>query len=72
MAYVFPTGGEKVVKVVFEGNTQVDDWQHRDRSFEIEAYTRFGVAILTNHNWCVYENTTLANTENYPTKYPVE
>jgi hypothetical protein len=72
MAYVFPTGGERVVKVVFEGNTQVDDWQHRDRNFEIEAYTRFGVAILTNHNWCVYENTTLANTENYPTKYPVE
>ena len=49
-----------------------DEFKGRDRSFEIEAYTRFGVAILTNHNWCVYENTTLANTENYPTKYPVE
>lgn len=68
-AYVMPTGGEKVVKVVFEGGTQVDDWQHRDRSFEIEAYTKVGVAILTNHNWCVYENTSLVDAE-HPTKYP--
>lgn len=66
-AYIFPTGGEKIVKVVFEGPTQVDDWQHRDRSFEIEAYKKVGVAILTNHNWCIYENTDLSTTD---TKYP--
>ena len=68
-AYIFPTGGEKIVKVVFEGPTQVDDWQHRDRSFEIEAYKKVGVAILTNHNWCIYENTDLSTTY---TKYPSE
>lgn len=68
-AYIFPTGGEKIVKVVFEGPTQVDDWQHRDRSFEIEAYKKVGVAILTNHNWCIYENTDLSTTD---TKYPSE
>lgn len=68
-AYIFPTGGEKIVKVVFEGPTQVDDWQHRDRSFEIEAYKKVGVAILTNHNWCIYENTELSTAD---TKYPCE
>ena len=68
-AYIFPTGGEKSVKVVCEGPTQVDDWQHRDRSFEIEAYKKVGVAILTNHNWCIYENTDLSTTD---TKYPSE
>ena len=72
LAYVFPTGGEKVVKVVFEGQTQVDDFKGRDRNMEIEAYKRVGVAILTNHNWCVYENSTLADTNNYPTKYPID
>lgn len=68
-AYIFPTGGEKIVKVVFEGPTQVDDWQHRDRSFEVEAYKKVGVAILTHHNWCIYENTDLSTTD---TKYPSE
>ena len=72
LAYVFPTGGEKVVKVVFEGQTQVDDFKGRDRNMEIEAYKRVGVAILTKHNWSVYENSTLADTENYPTKYPID
>ena len=38
---------------------------------EIEAYKKVGVAIITNHNWCAYENTTLADTTNYPTKYPI-
>lgn len=68
-AYIFPNGGNKPVKVVFEGPTQVDEFKNRDRSFEIEAYARVGVAILTNHDWCVYINTDLIG-ENYPTKYP--
>lgn len=68
-AYIFPTGQNKPVKIVFEGSTQVDDWQHRDRSFEIEAYTRVGVAILTNHDWCIYINTNLMDPDKYPTKY---
>ena len=63
LAYVFPTGGEKIVKVVFEGDTQVDDWQHRDRSFEIEVYKRLGVAILTTNTWCVYRNRELETAE---------
>lgn len=68
-AYIFPAGNTKPVKVVFEGDTQLDDWQHRDRSFEIEVYQRVGVAILTNYDWCVYVNMDLADPEKYPTKY---
>jgi hypothetical protein len=66
-AYIMPTGGEKVVKVVFEGPTRLDEFKGRDRSFEIEAYKKIGIAILTHHNWCIYENTDLS-VEN--TKYP--
>ena len=71
-AYIFPVGDTKPVKVVFEGNTQLDDWQHRDRSFEIEVYQRVGVAILTNYNWCVYVNLNLADPVKYPTKYELQ
>lgn len=72
VAYIFPTGKNKPVKIVFEGNTQVDDWQHRDRSFEVEAYARVGVAILTNYDWCIYVNTELQDAEIYPTKYETD
>ena len=58
-AYVFPTGGEKVVKVAFEGNTVVDEWKDRDRSWELEAYKKVGVAILHTNNWAIYHNTAL-------------
>ena len=71
-AYVFPNGDNKPVKVVFEGPTQVDDWQHRDRSFEVEVYARVGVAIITNHDWCVYINGDLMDPDAYPTQYPLE
>jgi hypothetical protein len=66
-AYIFPNGQTKPVKIVFEGDMRIDDWQHRDRSFEIEVYGKVGVAVLTNYNWCVYVNTEL-DYEN--TKYP--
>ena len=57
------------MKIVFEGDTQVDEFKNRDRSFEIEAYQKVGVAILTNYDWCVYVNTDLQDNEKYPTKY---
>lgn len=55
-AYIFPAGNQKIIKVVFEGQTQVDDWKHRDRSMEIEVYKKFGVAILSTNDWCAYRN----------------
>lgn len=69
VAYIFPTGREKPVKVVFEGDTHIRDFQNVDWSFEVQAYQNVGVAILTNHDWCVYVNTDLQDAENYPTKY---
>ena len=58
-AFIFPAGDQKIVKVVFEGETDVRDWQHRDRQMEIEIYKKFGIAVLTTNNWCVFENTSL-------------
>lgn len=45
-AYIFPTDGEKIVKVVFEGQTRLDEFRGRDRSSEIEVYKKIGVPIL--------------------------
>lgn len=74
VAYIFPSGKEKPVKVVFEGDTQINEWGasegHRDRNMEVEVYQRVGVAILTNYDWCVYVNTDLQDQTKYPTKYP--
>ena len=58
-AYVFPTGGEKVVKIAFEGDTHVDEFRNRDRSWELEAYKKVGVAIVHTNNWAIYHNTAL-------------
>ena len=71
-AYIFPTGKTKPVKVVFEGPIQFDDFKNRDRSMEVEIYGRVGVAILTNHDWCVYINTDLMDPTAYPTKYTLD
>lgn len=58
-AYVFPTGGEKVVKIAFEGDTHVDEYKNRDRSWELQADRKVGVAILHTNNWAIYHNTAL-------------
>lgn len=62
LAYVLPTGGEKVVKIVFEGNTEIHEFENRDNSMEMHAYRKLGVAILTHHNWGIYQNTQIAQT----------
>ena len=62
LAYVLPTGGEKVVKVVFEGNTQVYDFTNRDQSMEIHTYRKLGTAILSYHNWAIYKNSGIPQT----------
>ena len=62
LAYVLPTGGEKVVKVVFEGQTQMYDFVNRDKSMEIHTYRKLGTAILTYHNWAIYKNTGIPQT----------
>lgn len=58
-AYIMPTGGEKVIKVAFEGPTIVDDYKNVDGSMEMKAYKKFGIAILANYNWGIYVNNAL-------------
>ena len=66
LAYILPTGGEKVVKVVLEGDTQVNDFKNRDNSMEIHVYKKMGAAILTHYNWAIYENTGIPQTFDSP------
>lgn len=66
MAYVLPTGGEKVVKVVLEGATQINDFKNRDNSMEVYAYKKMGCGILANHNWGIYQNTGITQTFENP------
>lgn len=65
-AYVLPSGKEKVVKIVLEGDTQVYDHNNIDNSMEIYAYKKMGVAILTHHNWGIYQNTSIPDTSYFP------
>jgi len=62
LAYVLPTGGERVVKVVFEGQTQMYDFVNRDQSMEIHTYRKLGAAILAYHNWAIYKNKGITQT----------
>lgn len=66
MAYILPTGGEKVVKVVLEGATQITDFKNRDNSLEVYMYKKMGCGILTNHNWAIYQNTGIEQTYESP------
>ena len=61
-AFVLPAGGEKIVKVVLEGPTQMWMRDNRDQSMEINAYKKIGAAILTYHNWGVYKNKSISDT----------
>ena len=65
-AYILPTGREKVVKVVLEGQTQIKDFENRDNSLEVYAWKKMGSAILTYHNWGIYQNTALAGHNESP------
>lgn len=65
-AYVLPAGKEKVVKIVFEGATQMWDFINRDQSIEIHTYKKMGAAIMTHHNWGIYQNTSIPDTSDFP------
>lgn len=66
MAYIMPSGKEKVVKVVLEGPTQIREFENRDNSLEVYAWKKMGVAILTNHNWAIYQNYGIPQTAENP------
>ena len=62
LAYVLPTNGDKIVKVVLEGDTQVNDFVNKDRSMEIHFYKKMGVALTHDRNWAILQNTNIENT----------
>lgn len=68
LAYVLPTGGEKIVKIVMEGNTQMYDWTNKDQSLELHLYKKIGAAIVTFYNFGIYQNTGIGN-DNYYNPY---
>lgn len=58
-AYVIPGGREKLIKVVFEGNSYMREWNDHegDNSITIQAYTKVGVGIISTPNyWGIYYN----------------
>lgn len=61
-AFVFPAGKEKVVKFVFEGETQMWLRDNRDQSMEVNFYKKMGAAIHTFNNWGIYQNSSLTDT----------
>ena len=65
-AYIIPTGADKPIKIAFEGQTAVREWENKDWSREIQTYKKFGVGIVgINNGICVYQNTSLH--QNTPT-----
>lgn len=64
-AYIIPTGADKPVKVAFEGDALVREWENKDWSREIQTYKKFGIGVVgLNAGICAYQNTTL--TQGYP------
>lgn len=59
-AWIIPTGGDKPVKVAFEGDTLVDERHNGDWSREVQVYKKVGVGAVLTNNICVYKNTALA------------
>lgn len=56
-AFVIPRGNENIVKVVFEGDPYVREWENRDNSREIQGYRKFAVGIVGTPNfWGMYYN----------------
>ena len=59
-AWIIPTGGDKPVKVAFEGDTLVDERKNGDWSREVQVYKKVGVGAVITNDICVYVNTALA------------
>ena len=66
IAYILPSGKEKVVKLAFEGQTQINDFKNRDNSMEIHVYRKMGAAIVAHNNWAIYQNTGITQTYEDP------
>lgn len=61
-AWIIPTGAEKPVKVVFQGETYTQERENADWSKDIHIYKKVGVGAIITNNICVYRNTSLTKT----------
>lgn len=59
LAFIIPTGMVKPIKVVFEGDMVIREFENRDFSSEIQMYKKYGAALFANPGICIYENTSL-------------
>ena len=59
-AWIIPTGGDKPVKVAFEGDTLVDERKNGDWSREVQVYKKVGVGAVITNDICVYVNSDIA------------
>lgn len=60
LAFIMPTGMIKPIKVVFEGDMIIREFENRDFSSEIQMYKKYGAALFANPGICIYENEALA------------
>jgi len=61
-AWVIPSGGSgnaKIVKIALEGQTVVDESKNADMSREIQAYKKFGTAVLFVNHIASFEDDSL-------------
>ena len=59
-----PTGKDKPVKLAFQGDTIVKEFENRDFSTEIQCYKKFGVIMIAHPGICVYVDSSLNNWPN--------
>ena len=68
IAYVIPSGKEKMIKLMFEGNSYFREWNDHegDNSITIQAYAKVGLALVSPLNfWGMYVNTAVSTGTNW-------
>lgn len=58
-AWIIPSGGEKPVKIAFEGTPHTREVENHDWSKDIQIYQKVGVGTIITNNIFVYMNTSL-------------
>ena len=58
-AWIIPGGSDKPVKIAFEGQAIVREFENRDYSREIQVYKKMGVGAIITNNICAYINSSL-------------
>jgi len=66
-AYVIPSGKEKIVKLIFEGDPYFKEWEHEaDNSRALQAYMKVGIAVVSEpHCWGIYYNSAIDANDDY-------